>query len=130
MTSLQGKMKQYSILVSLFAALFILGYVFTPYLAVFLGLLIGLSAGFFNLWTTYSKAKVVGSVADKIGRRSSFSFVVAGLGFVIRIGVILISLWFAVTFPDNVDLFSVITGFALIYVIIILDMLLQIVRKR
>ena len=82
MTSLEGKMKQYSMIVSMCAGLFIVGYFFTPYSAYFLGLFVGLSASFLNLWTTYQKTKVVGNVADKVNGRSFFAFVLAGFGFV------------------------------------------------
>ncbi|WP_157800918.1 ATP synthase subunit I [Bacillus solitudinis] len=130
MTSIESKMKHYSVTVSIFTSLFLVGYLFSSYPDVFLGLLLGTTAGLFNLWTTYSKAQVVGSVADNVKQRSIFSFVVAGLGFIIRIGVILCSIWLVAKFPDNIELFAVITGFSLIYVIIIVDMLIQIVRKR
>ncbi len=130
MTSLEGKMKHYAIVVTIFILLFALGYLSSPFKPQFLGLIVGLTFSFINLWTTFQKAKAVGEVATKVKNYSLFSFFIAGFGVVIRITLAITCVWLALIFPDQLHLISVITGFALIYVIIMADMLVQFVRKR
>ncbi|WP_241773378.1 ATP synthase subunit I [Alkalihalophilus sp. As8PL] len=130
MTSLEGKMRQQTIITSILLVLFLIGYLVTPFSEQFLGLLLGLSVSFLNLWTTYRKAQVVGMVADRRRKQSFLPFILAGFGFGIRIILTISAVYLALIYPDKLDVISVIAGLALIYVIIILDMLVQFVRKR
>ncbi|MCM3489757.1 MULTISPECIES: ATP synthase subunit I [Alkalihalophilus] len=130
MTSLEGKMKQHTITTSILLVLFLVLYLITPLQTQFLGLALGLSVSFLNLWTTYRKTQVVGMVADRKRKQSFLPFILAGFGFGIRIILTIAAVYLALIYPDKLDVISVIAGLALIYVIIILDMLVQFVRKR
>jgi ATP synthase protein I len=130
MMSLEGKMKRYTILVSLFILLFMSGYFLSSFKPQFLGLTIGLSFSFISLWTTFRKAKFVGTVATGLKKVTFFSYFISTFGVLIRIGLAILCVWLALEFPDRLHLISVITGFALIYVIIMADILIESGRKR
>lgn len=130
MTSIQNKMKIYVIIVSSFMLLFLVGYLTTTFQSQFLGLIVGLFLSFVNLWTTYRKSIITTNAAAGLKRYTSFSYIVAGLGFAIRITLTLFGVWLALEYPEYLDLIAVITGLALIYVIIMADMLVEFGRKR
>jgi ATP synthase protein I len=130
MNSLEGKMKHYTIVVVTLLMLFLIGYISTTYKPQFFGLFIGLIFSFFSLWTTYRKAQFVGDMASGIKRYKLFSYFISSFGIAIRITLAILCVWIALRYPEQLHLFSVITGFALIYIIIMADMLIQTVRKR
>ncbi|BAB07480.1 ATP synthase subunit I [Halalkalibacterium halodurans] len=125
------KMKGYSLVTASMATMSLLGYFATPYPSYFLGFFVGLFFGFLNLWTTYQKALVIGKFRPTTSTKRSFlSYGLAGVSTVIRIAFALAAVALALYFPEAIHLFSVIAGFSLIYVIILLDLILQTVRKR
>ncbi|WP_017725992.1 ATP synthase subunit I [Halalkalibacterium ligniniphilum] len=130
MTALQTKMKGYSFVLGSLAVLSLIGYALTPYPSYFLGFFVGLFFGFLNLWTTYRKAVIIGGFSAETSKKSLLSYGMASLGMVIRIGLAITAVALALKFPENIHLLSVIAGFSLIYVIILLDLILQFVRKR
>ncbi|GAE27232.1 ATP synthase protein I [Halalkalibacter wakoensis JCM 9140] len=130
MMSLDGKMKHYTIAVSVILVLFMAGYFLTALKPHFLGLSLGLAFGYLSLWTTFRKAKVIGEVASGLKKYSVFSYSVAGFGVIIRIGLAILCVWLALIYPQSLHLISVIAGFSLIYIIIMTDMLLEFGRKR
>lgn len=131
MTLYEEKMKYYSFVVALIGIISLLVYLLTPLQSYSLGLFIGLIFGYVNLWTIYRKTIVVGRAASSRGTHQSvFSLVWAGLGFLVRAAIALFAIWLAFLYPENIHLLSVITGFSLIYIIILIDMIIQFVRKR
>lgn len=127
-TSLEQKMKHYTAITTILLFVFLIGYLLSPNKAAFLGLIIGLSFSYLSLWTTYRKAQLIGTVTVK--KTEFLSYFVTVFGMVIRIGLAICSVWIALRFPEKVSVILVIAGFALIYVIIMTDMLVQFVRKR
>ncbi|MED1601647.1 ATP synthase subunit I [Alkalihalophilus marmarensis] len=130
MSSLQGKMRQHTIIVMTLLFLFITGYLLTQLKVQFLSFFAGLSVSFLNLWTTYYLAKVVGKVADQKRKHSVLPFILAGFGYLIRIVLALSVVYWALINPDTLNVLLVIAGISLIYAIIMLDMLFQFMRKR
>ncbi|WP_332692002.1 ATP synthase subunit I [Halalkalibacter lacteus] len=130
MISLEGKMKRYIVVASILIVLFMTMYVLTEFKPQFLGLTIGLSFSLLSLWTTFKKAKVIGDVASGLKTYSTFSYTIAAFGVLIRIGLAILCVWLALEYPERLHLISVITGFALIYVIIMADILIESGRKR
>ncbi|MDT8860435.1 ATP synthase subunit I [Alkalihalobacillus sp. MEB130] len=130
MLTLDGKMKRYTIVVSLLLLLFLVGYFLTVHKPQFLGLLVGLAFSYLSLWTTFRKARVIGDVAAGLTKYSTFSYIIASFGVLIRIGLAILCVWLALVYPDVLDIISVITGFSLIYIIIMADMLIEFGRKR
>ncbi|MFC0471710.1 ATP synthase subunit I [Halalkalibacter kiskunsagensis] len=130
MISFENKMKRYVVVTSILIVLFMTGYVLTEFKPQFLGLTVGLSFSLLSLWTTFRKAKVIGDVASGLKTYSMFSYTIASFGVLIRIGLAILCVWLALVYPDRLHLISVITGFALIYVIIMADILIESGRKR
>lgn len=130
MMSLEGKMKRYTWMVSLLILFFLAGYALSSFKPQFLGLTVGLIFSFLSLWTTYTKTKVIGSVATGLKKITVFSYFISTFGVLIRIGLAILCVWLALAIPDRLHLTSVITGFALIYVIIMTDILFESGRKR
>src|SRR5690625_3188004 len=114
MTSLNVNMKFYSFVWLICTTVFLTGYLFTTYSTYFLGLTIGFSASYLNLWTSYRNAKVIGHLPDKLGALSYFSYIIVGLSFVMRISLAIIAVWLALQFPKQIDLASVVIGLALL----------------
>ncbi|NEU30404.1 hypothetical protein GN156_06365 [bacterium LRH843] len=130
MTLYTEKMKHYSLIVAVLGIASLLIYLLTPLKTISLGFLIGLLFGYVNLWTIYRKTIIVGYAASKNAYRSIFSMILAGLGFVIRVSLALFAVWLSLLYPEAISLISVITGFSLIYFIILIDMISQLIRKR
>ncbi|WP_062052045.1 ATP synthase subunit I [Bacillus sp. JCM 19034] len=112
MTTIQKKMKNYCLIVSGFVLLCIVGYLTSPFQSQFLGFMVGLLLSLLSLWTTYRKSILIGETASGMKNHTTFSYVAAGFGFVIRIALALLGVWLAIANPDHLDLISVITGFA------------------
>ncbi|WP_035344705.1 ATP synthase subunit I [Alkalihalobacillus hemicellulosilyticus] len=112
MTTIQKKMKNYCLIVSGFVLLCMIGYLTSSFQSHFLGFMIGLLLGLLSLWTTYRKSILIGEAASGMKNHTTLSYVVAGFGFVIRIGIALLGVWLAITYPEQLDLISVIAGFA------------------
>ncbi|WP_078556147.1 ATP synthase subunit I [Bacillus alkalicellulosilyticus] len=130
MTSLQQKMKGFTIVTAIFILLFLIGYIITPYQSHFLGLVIGLSFSYINLCTIYIKTKVVGDRAAGMSGKAYLANGIASFGMLIRFGLAVCAVALAVSFPETIDLISVITGLALIYIFLLIDMTIEFIRKR
>ncbi len=128
--SLEARMKRYTIIVSILIVLFMIGFWVSTYKSIFLGLTIGLLLSFLGLSTVFRKAQYVGAVATGIKKYKLFSYFISTFGVLIRIGLAILCVWLALSFPERLHLFAVITGFALIYVIIMTDILIESGRKR
>lgn len=130
MTLFYEKMKYYSIIVLAFALMALASYVFMPYKSESLGFLLGLLFNFLNLWTIYRKTIVVGRIADTVLQTRTISTIIGAFGFVIRVTMAILAIWLALRFPHTFNLLWVIIGFVLIYIIILIDISVQSLRKR
>lgn len=124
------KMKSYSIIVAVLGIISLFVYFLTPFKSNSLGFLLGLLFSYVNLWTIYRKTITVGEAAGKDVHPSIFSLIIAGFGFVIRTVIALTAIWLAIRYPSTFNLFFVIVGFSLIYIIILIDMVSRSIRKR
>ena len=75
-------------------------------------------------------ASLIGRITDKSFQGGQLQVLFAGLTYLIRISLVILALYIAMQFPDEVNLYSVIAGISLIYVIIFVDTLTQSGRKR
>lgn len=95
-------------------SLFVLGWGFTPYHSIFLGLILGTSISLFNHWLTMRKTKRFSdSVASERPVRS--------LGTMTRMGTAVIAALIASRYPDTFHFLSVILGLMTSYVVIMID---------
>lgn len=127
--TIHKKMALYSLIVFVFALIALLTYIWTGNERESLGFLLGLLFGYANLWTVYRKTKIVSAVAAKVWRKP-FSVLIAGLGFTVRAAIAITAIWLSLRFPETFHLHWVIIGIAFLYIIILLDVIVQSLRKR
>src|SRR5699024_4626434 len=95
-------------------AICVLGAGFTPYTRIFLGLLLGSTISFYNLWLLQSKVKEV-SEAVKMDRKPK------GLGTISRFAAAAFGIIIAIHFDEYFEIISFITGLMTNYLVIVID---------
>lgn len=102
----------------LLAVLF-LGAGFTPYPRMFLGLILGTSASFYNLWLLQRKVKILGQAAtdNKIKAGS--------LGTLSRIASSILVVFIAMRYEETFNVYAVVVGLATSYVVMVLDVFVR-----
>lgn len=102
-------------------AIYVLGWGFSSYQAIFLGLILGTSLSFFNLWLLVRKMDQFGDAFEK-GRA------VRSLGMVSRLATAVFAVMIALEYPEYLNLISVIIGLMTSYLVIIIDYFFQLFR--
>lgn len=95
-------------------ALFVLGWGFTSYTSIFLGLLLGTTLSFYNLWLMQRKVERFGRAAADGGR-------VNGIGTFTRLATAALAVLIAMRFEEHFHFLSVIIGLITAYVVIMID---------
>ncbi|WP_404455857.1 ATP synthase subunit I [Virgibacillus necropolis] len=99
-------------------ALLILGAGFTPYLRIFLGLLLGTVISFYNLWILQKKIYDLGEAVVK-------KQTTRGLGTVARFAAVALSVILALRFEDYFNIIAVIIGLMTSYIVILIDFMVS-----
>jgi ATP synthase protein I len=99
-------------------AFYVLGWGFTSYQSVFLGLILGTSLSLFNLWMMARKA-------DKFGEAVLHGKKVRSLGSFSRMATAALAVMISLKFPDSFHLISVVLGLMTSYIVIMIDFFLQ-----
>ncbi|MGJ7920746.1 ATP synthase subunit I [Neobacillus sp. LXY-4] len=99
-------------------SLYVLGWGFTPYQSVFLGLVLGTSLSLFNLWLMVRKT-------DKFGDAVLQGKKVRSLGSFSRMATAALAVMIALKYPDSLHLISVVLGLMTSYIVIMIDFFLQ-----
>jgi len=98
----------------LLLSIYVLGWGFTSYKSIFLGLVFGTSLSLFNLWLMVRKMNQFGesiSQGKKVRSLGSFSrFATAALAVII-----------SMRYPEHLHLISVVIGLMTSYIVIIID---------
>lgn len=102
----------------LLLALYVLGWGFTAYQDVFLGLILGTSLSLFNLWLLVRKA-------DKFGDAVVQGKKVRSLGSFSRMATAALAVMITFKYPESIHLISVVLGLMTMYFVIMIDFLLQ-----
>lgn len=105
---------------------FVLGWGFTSYQSIFLGLILGTALSFFNLWLIVRKTIQFGKAVEN-GEK------VRSLGTVSRMASAAFAVIIALEYPEHFHLISVVLGLMTSYIVIMIDFFLQsfhIRRKR
>ncbi len=104
---------------------FIMGWGFTNYQPMFLGLILGTVVSFFNLWVMHKKINKFGHAIVK-GKK------VGSLGMLLRFGTASLSVFIIIKFPDLFNLVGLVIGLMTPYLVIMIDMFFNssLVRKR
>lgn len=99
-------------------AIFVLGWGFTPYQEVFLGLVLGTGLSLFNLWLLVKRM-------DRFSQQFDKGTVVKSLGFFSRVATAILGVMIAMEFPEYFHLISVIIGLMIAYVVIMIDFFIE-----
>ncbi|MRX74146.1 ATP synthase subunit [Bacillus lacus] len=100
---------------------YVIGWGFTSYQPVFLGLILGTSISLFNLWLMVRKHKQFGKAMDE-GRS------VRSLGTASRMASAGFAVLISLEFPDELHLVSVVIGLMTMYFVIMIDYFVQLLR--
>ncbi len=95
-------------------SIFVIGWGFTSYQSVFLGLILGTCLSFFNHWLMIRKVSRFGDAVVE-GRR------VLSLGTFTRMATAILGVYIATKYPEYFHLLSVIIGLMTSYVVIMID---------
>ncbi|HLQ72046.1 MAG TPA: ATP synthase subunit I [Bacillota bacterium] len=98
-------------------AICVLGAGFTPYTRIFLGLLLGSSISFYNLWLLQTKVQEVAEAVKKDRKPK-------GLGTISRFAAAAFGIIIAVRFDDYFEIISFIIGLMTSYLVIVLDFMI------
>lgn len=102
---------------------YVLGWGFTSYKTIFLGLILGTSLSLFNLWLMASRVNKLGEAVSKGEKAKS-------LGMFLRMAAAVLGVAIAMKFPEYFHLISVILGLMTAYVVIMIDLFFQTFQKR
>jgi ATP synthase protein I len=98
-------------------AVLVLGAGFTPYLRIFLGLLLGTVLSFYNLWLMQRKI-------DQFGQASAEQRSTRGIGTFTRLASAALAVLIALRYEEYFHLISVIIGLMTAYIVIMIDFFL------
>ncbi|MFE8698065.1 ATP synthase subunit I [Cytobacillus sp. FJAT-53684] len=102
----------------LLLSIYVLGWGFTSYQSIFLGLILGTSLSLFNLWLIVRKTQRFG---DAVVRGEK----VRSLGTITRMASALLAVMLALEYPKELHLVSVVFGLMTSYIVIMIDYFLQ-----
>jgi ATP synthase protein I len=103
-------------------ALFVIGWGFTPYHSIFLGLILGTSFSLYNLWILARRQQRIGQAITEGKKIKSF-------GTFTRFAVAILAIIIAMEYPHIFHVTSVILGLMTSYVVIMIDLFIQLIRK-
>lgn len=99
-------------------ALLLLGAGLTPFLRIFLGLLLGTILSFYNLWLMQRKI-------DQLGKASTEQRTSQGIGTFTRLASAVLAVLVALQYPEYFHLISVVIGLMTAYLVIMIDFMLH-----
>ncbi|KAA0548598.1 ATP synthase subunit I [Bacillus sp. BGMRC 2118] len=103
-------------------AIYVLGYGFTPYQTVFLGLIVGTLLSFYNLWVMVRKTERFGqAIAEGRNARS--------IGTFTRLASAALAVVLSYQYPELFHIAGMITGLMTFYIVIMIDIIIQTIRK-
>ena len=104
-------------------ALYVLGWGFTSYKAVFAGLILGTALSLYNLWNLVRKFEQFGQALDEGKKPRS-------IGTVVRFATAALAVVITISYPKTFHIISVVVGLMTYYVVIIIDLVVQNMRRR
>lgn len=102
-------------------AAFVIGWGFTPYQAVFAGLIIGTLFGMYNMWILVRRM-------DKFDRAVTEGSKVGSLGTALRFASGVAAVALAVLFAEHVHLISTVIGLMIPYVLLLVERIIYHVK--
>ncbi|MGD7042994.1 ATP synthase subunit I [Jeotgalibacillus proteolyticus] len=114
MPDLKQHFQRYTKYIFYLLSIFVLGWGFTPYPEVFLGLILGTSLSLFNLWLIRKRMERFDRAIDE-GKK------VRSLGTFSRMASAGIAVLIALEFPEFIHLISTVFGLMMVYFVIMID---------
>ncbi len=113
-------------------AIFVIGWGFTPYPHIFLGLILGTIISTYNLWSMHSKVNRMGqTIVDNANKKEDEKKKrVKSLGSLNRLAAASLAVLIAMRYPDTFSLVAVIIGLMTNHFVIMIDFLFQSIRKN
>lgn len=99
-------------------SIYVLGWGFTSYQSIFLGLIFGTCLSLFNLWLMVRKTVKFGESIEQ-GRK------VRGLGSFSRFATAALAVVVSMRYPEQLHLISVVIGLMTAYIVIMIDFFTQ-----
>lgn len=103
-------------------AMLVLGWGFTDYQTIFLGLILGTAISLFNLWHLARKTEKFGDAVIKGGKKKR------SLGMFTRMAASIAGVIIAMEFPEYFHALSVVIGLMASYIVIMIDSFFQLFR--
>lgn len=104
-------------------SIYVLGWGFTSYQTIFLGLILGTAFGLFNMWLL---AKRMDKFGDAVVRGEK----VRSLGMISRMATAILAVMLAVKYPESIHLYSVILGLMTPYFVIMIKFFKQAIHPH
>ncbi|MTH54020.1 ATP synthase subunit [Bacillus mangrovi] len=104
-------------------AIYVLGWGFTEYRDVFLGLITGTVCSLFNLWTMIRGQKRFSNAVEYGGKTGS-------LGMLSRMAAAGLGVLISLRYPEEVSLVATAIGIVTIHIVIMIDFLIQTLRNK
>lgn len=95
-------------------SMYVLGWGFTPYQSIFLGLILGTSIGLFNQWILVRRTSLLGE-SFETGRKAR------PLGTLQRMAAAVLAVLISTRYPETFHFLSVIIGLMTPYAVIMID---------
>lgn len=103
-------------------SIYVLGYGFTSYKTVFLGLIVGTLLSFYNLWVMVRKTERFGQAVAE-GRNAK------SIGTFTRLASAALAVLLATKYPELFHIAGTILGLMTFYIVIMIDIIIQTIRK-
>lgn len=114
MPDLKQHFHRYTKYILYLLSIFVLGWGFTPYPSVFLGLILGTSLSLFNLWLIRKRMERFDRAIDE-GKK------VRSLGTFSRMASAGVAVLIALEFPEFIHMISTVIGLMMVYIVIMID---------
>lgn len=113
-------------------AIFVIGWGFTPYPHIFLGLILGTVISTYNLWSMHSKVNRLGqTIVDNANKKEDEKKKrMRSLGALNRLAAASLAVVIAMRYPDTFNVIAVIIGLMTNHFVIMIDFLFQSIRKN
>ena len=114
MPDLKKHFQRYTRSIFYLLSIFFLGWGFTPYPSIFLGLILGTSLSLFNLWLIRKRMERFDRALEEGGK-------VRSLGTFSRMASAGVAILIALEFPEFIHLISTVIGLMMVYIVIMID---------
>lgn len=113
-------------------AVYVIGWGFTSYPHIFLGLILGTVISTYNLWSMHSKVNRLGQTIVDNGTKKEDEKKkgMKSLGSLNRLAAASLAVVIAMRYPDTFHLIAVIMGLMTNHFVIMIDFLFQSIRKN